>query len=145
MSADVGALRAPNQRSGPGIIANSVAGSSPGIRLAALIGAPPAGGAANRNLHRAAAIAAPAGSSRMLHQFAAPTHHEPVAPGFHRTVRQPQSTSAPGHVYLDKSLVGYHLAAAITAEQTRAAARPNVSGASFNSSMAALRPSGAGL
>jgi hypothetical protein len=60
-------------------------------------------------------------------------------------VRQPQGRSAAGHVYLDKTLVGYHLAAAITAEQTRAAARPNVSGASFNSSMAALRPSGAGL
>jgi hypothetical protein len=60
-------------------------------------------------------------------------------------VRQARSKAAAGDVYLDKALVGYHLAAAITAEQTRAAARPNISGSSFNSSMAALRPSGAGL
>lgn len=67
------------------------------------------------------------------------------APGFHRTVRQARGTASAGDVYLDRNLVGYHLAAAITAEQTRAAARPGISGSSFNSSMAALRPSGAGL
>ncbi len=67
------------------------------------------------------------------------------APGFNRTVRQHRGAAPAGHVYLDKALVGYHLAAAITAEQTRAASRPNISGSAFNSSMAALRPSGAAL
>lgn len=66
-------------------------------------------------------------------------------PGFGQTVRPPAAAQAAGNVFLDKQLVGYHLAAAITAEQTRAAGRPNISGSAFNSSMAALRPSGAGI
>jgi hypothetical protein len=66
-------------------------------------------------------------------------------PGFGQTVRPPAAGQTAGDVYLDKQLVGYHLAAAITAEQTRAAGRPSISGAAFNSSMAALRPAGAGL
>jgi hypothetical protein len=65
-------------------------------------------------------------------------------PGFGQTVRPPAAGQRTGNVFLDKQLVGYHLAAAITAEQTRAAGRPNISGSSFNSSMAVLRPSGAG-
>jgi hypothetical protein len=79
------------------------------------------------------------------HRIAAPPLPQAVAPGFHHTVRQPQGKAAAGDVYLDKALVGYHLAAAITVEQTRAAARPNTSAARFNSGMAALRPAGAGL
>ncbi len=66
-------------------------------------------------------------------------------PGFGQTVRPPAAGPTAGDVYLDKALVGYHLAAAITAEQTRAAGRPNIAGAGFNSSMAALRPAGTGL
>lgn len=94
---------------------------------------------------RIASIALPSIAARARHHAAAPTPQPAATPGFQRTVRQPQAKAAAGHVYLDKTLVGYHLAAAITAEQTRAAARPNISGSLFNSSMAALRPSGAGI
>ena len=76
--------------------------------------------------------------------YAVPAAQQTALPGFNRTVRAPESKAAAGNVYLDKALVGYHLAGAITAEQTRAAARPSISGASFNSSMAALRPTGTG-
>lgn len=92
-----------------------------------------------------AVIAASNISTRARHQIATAPTQPAITPGFHRTVRQPQAKAAAGNVYLDKTLVGYHLAAAITAEQTRAAARPNFSGTNFNSSMAVLRPSGAGL
>lgn len=85
------------------------------------------------------------GSHLLGRRIAEPMLQRSDAPGFNRTVRQERGAGAPGHVYLDKALVGYHLAAAITAEQTRAASRPNISGSGFNSSMAALRPSGAGL
>ncbi len=94
-------------------------------------------------LHRAPSLMAP-GSVQRWHPIAGPVPQQGAAPGFQRTVRQAATTAPAGNVFLDKNLVGYHLAAAITAEQTRAAGRPNISGSSFNSSMAALRPSGAG-
>jgi len=97
------------------------------------------------NRRRSPGIAGKHVSARDRQHIATAMPQQTPAPGLHRTVRPPRSQSAAGDVYLDKALVGYHLAAAITAEQSRAAARPDISGASFNSSMAALRPSGAGL
>ncbi len=98
-------------------------------------------GEASRRITSIAAQGAPAS----VRQRIGPPPQQPSALGFHRTVRQPQARAAAGHVYLDKTLVGHHLAAVITAEQTRAASRPDISGARFNSSMAAFRPSGGGL
>ena len=94
---------------------------------------------------RFAALVTPGISARLRHNIALPMPQHSAGPGFHRTVHQPRAAAPVGNVYLDKTLVGYHLAAAITAEQTRAAARPSISGSGFNSSMAALRPAGAGM
>lgn len=118
-----------------------------GPRLAAPVGQRLAARAAMRSdtPYRMASPTAPAPATGARHRHAVPAGQQTTAPGFHRTVRPPQSKPAAGHVYLDKALVGYHLVAAITAEQTRAAGRPNISGSSFNRSMAALRPSGTGL
>ena len=88
------------------------------------------------------AVANLAGPRRAM-VAALPARHG-AAPGFSRTVRAAQAKATAGDVYLDKTLVGYRLAAAITAEQSRAAARPNAASASFNTSMAVLRPSGFG-
>ena len=95
--------------------------------------------------YRSPAMLAPKLSAGHRRHIAMPAPQPADTPGFHRTVKQTPTTAAAGDVYLDRALVGYHLAAAITAEQTRAAARPSISGSSFNSSMAALRPSGASL
>ena len=95
--------------------------------------------------YRAPAVMAPKLSAGHRRHIAMPAPQPADTLGFHRTVKQTRATRAAGDVYLDRALVGYHLAAAITAEQTRAAARPSISGSSFNSSMAALRPSGASL
>jgi hypothetical protein len=95
--------------------------------------------------HRGPSFVAPVIVARLRQHVAVPVPQQAEAPGFHRTVHQSRAGATVGDVYLDKALVGYHLAAAITAEQTRAAGRPSISGAAFNSSMAALRPAGAGL
>ena len=94
--------------------------------------------------HRATLAVARSSFVGGLPKMAGPAPQHADAPGFHRTVRHRRSAAGAGDVYLDKNLVGYHLAAAITAEQTRAAARPGISGSGFNSSMAVLRPAGAG-
>jgi len=125
----------------------SVGITGPGSRRAGAKDAPFAALALLRgeNRRRSPGIAGKHVSARDRQHIATAMPQQTPAPGLHRTVRPPRSQSAAGDVYLDKALVGYHLAAAITAEQSRAAARPDISGASFNSSMAALRPSGAGL
>ncbi len=89
-------------------------------------------------------MARPAAASRYRSALAAPPMQHDVVSGLRRTVRPPQVKAAAGDVYLDKALVGYHLAAAITVEQSRAASRPNTASAGFNTGMAALRPTGWG-
>ncbi|MDE2302436.1 MAG: hypothetical protein KGK11_07725 [Sphingomonadales bacterium] len=61
-----------------------------------------------------------------------------------RSVRIAPSVPAMGDIYLDKALVGHHLAAAISAEQARAAGRPGATATRFDTTMAVLRPAGAG-
>ena len=124
-----------------GLVRGSHGLAGTGARTALLMLRTPRGGIAPVQLARGNPLMA--ARHRDQERFAGLQHD--AAPGFARTVHQAPRQAAPGNVYLDKTLVGYHLAAAVTAEQTRAAARPNGWGASFNGSMAALRPAGAGL